>query len=208
VLSSELQSLSSLLAGEAVAEPITPLLLSQIGVGSGLFIGGNALEAFGNVEEPKEVGVEEGEPDIYRDSLLRYCGYANEVGEAFRPLVPVELVYISYVVAIAYILADTFDKGSKGAAAGGVVFATLGALDTFLWQMLASVVFPSFCINRLVTLLISLQSTLDLPELLTNEYVPTAAGLLAIPLLITPLDVLAHWVLNGSFRSVKGKILS
>ena len=22
--------------------------------------------------------------DIYRDSLLRYCGYANEVGEAFR----------------------------------------------------------------------------------------------------------------------------
>merc|ERR1712232_587782 len=118
-------------------------------------------------------------------------------GEAFRPLVPVELVYISYVVAIAYILADTLDKGRKGAASASdnaLISGSLGALDTFLWQMLASVVFPSFCINRLVTLLISLQSTLDLPELLTNEYLPTAAGLLAIPVLITPLDILAHWV--------------
>ena len=34
----------------------------------------------------------EGEVDIYRDSPLRYLGYANECGEAFRPLVPVELV--------------------------------------------------------------------------------------------------------------------
>ena len=62
-----------------------------------------------------QVGVEEGVPDIYRDSLLRYLGYANEVGEAFRPLVPVELVYASYVLAIGYILADTVDKGKKGA---------------------------------------------------------------------------------------------
>ena len=33
--------------------------------------------------------------DIYRDSPLRFLGYANEVGEAFRPLVPVEAVYLS-----------------------------------------------------------------------------------------------------------------
>ena len=33
-----------------------------------------------------------------------------------------------------------------------------------------------------------------LPEPLTIGWLPTAAGLLAIPLLIAPLDVLAHWV--------------
>ena len=119
---------------------------------------------------------------------------------------PVEVVYFSYFAAISYILADTFDKGKQGADKGGIVPGALGAMDTFCWQMLASVLFPSFCINRLVTLLISLQATVDMPELLTNEFLPTAAGLLAIPLLIAPLDVLAHWVLNGSFRSVKAKV--
>ena len=103
----------------------------------------------------------DGEVDIYRDTLLRYAGYANEVGEAFRPLVPVEFVYFSYVIAITYILADTVDKGRKGAAvpgSGAAIRGTLGAADTFCWQMLASVIFPSFCINRLVTLLVTLQS--------------------------------------------------
>ena len=67
----------------------------------------------------------------------RSCaGYANECGEAFRPLVPVELVYFTYFLAISYVLADTVvrvrgrgraspgptpsprreDKGWKGAA--------------------------------------------------------------------------------------------
>ena len=49
-----------------------------------------------------------------------FCvGYANECGEAFRPLVPVELVYLTYFAAISYVLADTVDKGKKGASAPG-----------------------------------------------------------------------------------------
>ena len=140
------------------------------------------------------------------------AGYANECGEAFRPLVPVEIVYFTYFLAISYVLADTVDKGKKGAAAPGddsTLRATFGAVDTFMWQaatslrppplltphaprltphssrltprasrltphaslhaahcapcgcvwqMLASVLFPSFIINRLVTLLFSLQA--------------------------------------------------
>ena len=168
----------------------------------------------GDVKEPKQVGVEPGKIDIYRDSLLRYLGYANEVGEAFRPLVPVQIVYLSYAAAISYILADTLDKGKKGAAAAQLdannevspaLRATLGASDTFLWQMLASVVFPSFCINRLVALLLTLQESA--PSVLQQEWIPTAIGLVAIPLLIEPLDVLAHWTLNGSFRRVTNDIL-
>ena len=158
-----------LLAGESAPEEVGPLLLGQIGAVAGLIGGGFALEAFFDVDEPKEPGAAEGEIDIYRDSLLRFLGYANEVGEAFRPLVPVQVVYVSYVLAISYILADTVDKGRKGAAAGGegaAVRGTLGALDTFFWQMLASVVFPSFCINRIVLLLDSLQEAGSMPELL------------------------------------------
>ena len=187
----------SLLVANAAAEQVGPALLAQMSVVGGLVGGGFFLEFFGDVDEPKEVGVEEGTSDIYRDSPLRYLGYANECGEAFRPLVPVEVVYVSYVLAIGYILADTVDKGRKGAASAtdnAVLRATFGATDTFLWQMLASVLFPSFCINRLVALLGGLQEAGSVPDLLTASWLPTVAGLALIPLVIVPLDVLAHWV--------------
>ena len=40
-------------------------------------------------------------------------GYANEVGEAFRSLVPAAVVWLSYGVASSYVLADAIDKGKK-----------------------------------------------------------------------------------------------
>ena len=83
----------------------------------------------------------------------------------------------------------------------------LGSVDTFVWQMLASVVFPSFIINRLVTLIVTLQATVDLPEALQADWIATVLGLVAIPLLITPLDTLTHWILNGSLRKVNKQIL-
>merc|ERR1712179_124825 len=55
------------------------------------------------------------EVDIYRDTPLRLLGYANEVGEAFRALVHVNWVRLSYGVASAYVLADTNDKSRKTA---------------------------------------------------------------------------------------------
>jgi len=189
------------------AEALGPVLYAQLSAAGGLLGSGFALDAFFEVEEPSEPGAEEGAVDIYRDTLLRYLGYANEVGEAFRPLVPVEAVYFSYVAAILYILADTVDKTRKGAASGGVVAGSLGGLDTFSWQMLASVIFPSFCINRLVTLLEGLQEAGDMPGLLMASWLPTVAGLVAIPLIILPLDTLAHFVLNRSFRRVSSSVL-
>lgn len=81
------------------------------------------------------------ELDIYRDTPLRYCGkafvviflvlsfwdfyhlfigivptttgYANEVGESFRPLVKKIFVNFSYAIAIAYVLTDAGDKSYK-----------------------------------------------------------------------------------------------
>ena len=40
--------------------------------------------------------------DIWRETGLRYCGYANEIGEAFRPLVRLQYVYLSYGIAFTY----------------------------------------------------------------------------------------------------------
>merc|ERR1711909_6884 len=60
-----------------------------------------------------EAMAETGEVDIYRDTPLRYLGYANEVGEAFRALMHVRWVRATYGVASAYVLADTYDKGVK-----------------------------------------------------------------------------------------------
>jgi len=53
------------------------------------------------------------EVDLYRDTSLRYLGYSNEVGEAFRPLVGNLGANLTYVVAVGYVLADSSDKAIK-----------------------------------------------------------------------------------------------
>eukprot|EP00966_Prymnesium_polylepis_P043318 1005325-Prymnesium_polylepis.1 len=129
-----------LLASEAEAQDIDATLIAQLSVIVAMLGAGFALDTWGEVYEPEEPGAEPGSIDIYRDSPLRYMGYANECGEAFRPLIDVSIVYITYVGAITYILADTYDKGKKGSNVEkeALLYGVLGATDTFLWQMLAS----------------------------------------------------------------------
>ena len=45
--------------------------------------------------------------------ILCPSGYANEVGESFRPLVPKLFVNLSYGVAISYVLAECVDKSVR-----------------------------------------------------------------------------------------------
>ncbi|KAE9547949.1 hypothetical protein FO519_008838 [Halicephalobus sp. NKZ332] len=136
--------------------------------------------------------------DIYRDSPIRFLGYANEVGEAFRAIVPVSLVRLSYVIASGYVCADTFDKSHK---ASKHQFVTPGerrkqvvitAGDTLLWQSLASVIIPGFTINRLCAFssFILKRSTRLGPPMV--KAVTTGIGLSAIPLIIKPIDVLVE----------------
>ena len=44
--------------------------------------------------------------DIWRDTPVRLLGYANEVGESFRYVVPRGVVP-SYMLAFGYVFADT-----------------------------------------------------------------------------------------------------
>lgn len=104
--------------------------------------------------------------DPLRNGPLRYLGYTNELGESFRPLIPPAAVILSYVVAMAYVLVDVADKWQRAHAAtlasaqaaaapqqsaalpvsrpldAARLLAGEKAIDTLLWQVLASVAIP------------------------------------------------------------------
>ena len=113
--------------------------------------------------------------DIYRDTNVRYLGYANELGEAFAYFLPAGGVPASYAVAICYVLADTVDKTRLAHANAGAQLREDGAarlkpmsdaavsslqakaaagvfVDTVTWQLLASVAIPGFTIHQIVAL--------------------------------------------------------
>lgn len=141
-------------------------------------------------------------------------GYANEVGESFRPLVPVPVVWASYGVATAYVTADAIDKGRKAATVSATpphppshslltlpltpvspqthaqdpMRVGVAVVDTFVWQSLASVAIPGFTINRLCAASLALLGSLTRWPLPVRRWTTTALGLAAIPLIITPID--------------------
>lgn len=149
-------------------------------------------------------------PDLYRDTFVRYAGYANEVGESFKNIVSRTSYKASYAVAIAYVLADAADKGMKAEAiaaslpttseqqqnpnsqAGAKnpqIEAVKASVDTLVWQSLASVVIPGFTINRIVWLAKKLTDSVDgkLPAP-ARKWAPTLIGLSFIPFIVHPID--------------------
>ncbi|NXF46037.1 MTFP1 protein, partial [Oceanites oceanicus] len=159
-------------------------------------------------------------------------GYANEVGESFRPLVPLQVVWASYGVATAYVTADAIDKGRRAATvsvtpspptptsprptdppvppqahAQDPAQATrvgVAVVDTFVWQSLASVAIPGVTINRLCAASLALLGTLTRWPLPVRRWTTTALGLAAIPLIITPIDRAVDFLMDSSLRKLYG----
>lgn len=127
---------AALASGGAVPTSITPDLIAGVAGGVSMVAFGQYLydKAGGHAHGPPEAEHpidpasqpfpegEDGEAlkavftepyDIWRQSLLRYLGYSNELGEAFRPLVGDFLANSTYAVAIAYVLADSIDKAGR-----------------------------------------------------------------------------------------------
>ncbi|XP_053709618.1 mitochondrial fission process protein 1 [Synchiropus splendidus] len=147
--------------------------------------------------------------DIYRDTWVRFLGYANEVGEAFRALVPVSLVWGSYAVATAYVTADAVDKGKKAAVAHGdnpgkTTRVAVAVVDTFVWQALASVIIPGFTINRVCAASLYLLGRSTKLPLSVRKWTTTAIGLSTIPFIITPIDRSVDLLLDSSLRKIYG----
>ncbi|KAM9330796.1 mitochondrial fission process protein 1 [Gastrophryne carolinensis] len=145
------------------------------------------------------------QPDLYRDTWVRYLGYANEVGESFRALIPKSLVWATYGVATAYVTADAADKGKKAAEAnkespGRTKDVTVAVIDTFVWQALASVAIPGFTINRLCAASLYIMGRVTRWPLPVRKWATTAIGLSAIPVIITPIDRSVDILLDASLR--------
>uniref|UniRef100_A0A8D0HJ50 Mitochondrial fission process protein 1 n=1 Tax=Sphenodon punctatus TaxID=8508 RepID=A0A8D0HJ50_SPHPU len=147
------------------------------------------------------------ERDLYRDTWLRYLGYANEVGESFRAIVPVSLVWLSYGVATTYVTADAVDKGKKAAAANAhekdrTTRVTVAVVDTFVWQALASVAIPGFTINRICATSLFLLGSMTRWPLPVRKWTTTAIGLSAIPFIIKPIDRSVDFLMDSSLRKL------
>jgi fission process protein 1 len=177
-------------------------------VGTGAYLVG----AEGEEEEEVENEAGDGEVDIYRDTLLRYAGYANEVGEAFAPIVPPVCVPASYAVAITYVIADTVDKTRK--AYGGAKYeegaltscALIEGLDALIWQLAASVALPGFTIHQVVAITVTLLESFERAGG-AYDVVPTLVGLAAIPMIVEPLDELAEVLMEAGPRKLWGPYL-
>uniref|UniRef100_A0A8C2ZEW8 Mitochondrial fission process protein 1 n=2 Tax=Cyclopterus lumpus TaxID=8103 RepID=A0A8C2ZEW8_CYCLU len=168
-------------------------------------LGDGLKEGMDPIEEKTSKSV-----DIYRDTWVRFLGYANEVGEAFRALVPVSFVWASYAVATVYVTADAVDKGKKAAVAHGdnpgkTTRVAVAVVDTFVWQALASVMIPGFTINRVCAASLHLLGKTTKWPLPVRKWTTTAIGLSTIPFIITPIDRSVDFLLDSSLRKVYHK---
>ena len=138
--------------------------------------------------------------DPYRETSLRYMGYANELGEAFTSYLPEWGLPASYCVAASYVMFDTIDKGQKAFDAAEEEDKLTDTLristETLTWQMLASVFWPGSIIRVIVNLSANLVSNDDL------HFVPTIVGLLAIPLIVKPIDTTVDKLMENSISKV------
>ena len=141
------------------------------------------------------------EYNIFRDSLLRYAGYANEVGESFRYQFP-KLVTPSYMVAFGYCAMDAASTGySTYEKTSNAQDSMLACCDTLLWQSLASVMIPGATINLIVKASRhAVAQATKLPPVAAT-WIPTAVGLGSIPFIVHPIDTGVDYLLDNTTRS-------
>ncbi|XGW35708.1 hypothetical protein V3C99_019138 [Haemonchus contortus] len=146
--------------------------------------------------------------DLYRDTPIRYLGYANEIGEAFRSMLPVTAVRATYVVALGYASADALDKSQKAYKLyknnpqKRRTQVAIAAADTFLWQSLASVAIPGFTINRICHFSAAILRRVSRWSPPMQKWVVTAIGLSSIPFIIHPIDSAVELGMNKTIRQL------
>ena len=176
----------------------------------------NITQLASKEDDVKQAEKEAGSYNIFRDSLLRYAGYANEIGESFRYQYP-KFVVPSYAIAFGYCLADSLSAGyqvmsekediaggagsmSKNDARSKEKRAAIAVFDTLLWQSLASVAIPGGVINSIVRATrFAVARSVGLPLVVTT-WSPTVAGLGSIPFIIHPIDDCVDFALDNTTR--------
>jgi fission process protein 1 len=146
--------------------------------------------------------------NIFRDSPVRYLGYANEVGESLRYQFP-KLVIPSYIVAFGYCFADAGASGyntyheSRNDSSNAELHAVLSACDCLLWQSLASVMIPGATINAIVKACrFAVSRGPGILPVTATTWLPTMVGLGSIPLIIRPIDHFVDMLMDSTYRKV------
>src|SRR6056300_214027 len=137
--------------------------------------------------------------DPYRETSLRYMGYANELGEAFTSYLPDWGLPASYCVAASYVMFDTIDKGQKAYDAAEEEDKIIDTLristETLTWQMLASVFWPGSIIRVIVNMAAQVSGD-------EHHLLPTLVGLAAIPAIVKPIDTTVDKLMETSISKV------
>ena len=158
--------------------------------------------------------------DIFRDTPIRYLGYANEIGESFRYQFP-KLVIPSYIVSFGYCFADATTKGyatyqsasearssstsntTNSRTNSPTLKAIITTTDTLIWQCLASVMIPGATINALVKASrIAIQKSPVVVPIVAAKWIPTTLGLGSIPIIIHPIDHGVDYLMDNTLRKV------
>lgn len=155
------------------------------------------------------------ETDIFRHTPLRYLGYANEVGEAFRYNIKTRTLVLAYVVSAGYIAGDTIDKTYKSYKklnikndkeqynkSNNILIKNTSIIKdkntnslmyhvvksgalSFTWQVLATELIPALIVYQVVKLT---KNVIKNNNTLYGKYIPTIIGLSLIPMFPYTVD--------------------
>merc|ERR1719268_684427 len=80
------------------------------------------------------------------------------------------------------------------------------AVDTLLWQALASVIIPGFTINRICAAsLYTMGRAIPNVSVNSRKWATTAIGLGVIPFIVHPIDSFVHVAMDKTTRQITGK---
>lgn len=137
--------------------------------------------------------------DPYRETSIRYMGYANEISEALDEFIP----YWGLSVSTTYIIFDILDKGQKAFDETEkpnrfreFVFASSEAL---VWQMLASKIWPGGVIKTTVNIV-----DFIIPN--DNDFLPIIIAILLIPKIVRPIDDLVDDMMEQFISKILRRI--
>lgn len=130
---------------------------------------------------------------------LKAAAYASEVGESFRPVVPRSFVNFLYLVSIGYVILDISGRTYCVKDQGREKMLYF-MLDTTLFHLMASLVFPAVAIHKIVKL--SQKGTKKLlPNFSkTHAWIPALIALCSVPFIISPIDHATEFILDKGIR--------
>lgn len=158
------------------------------------------------LNESKEIKTkkEAKEYDIYKDSYLRYLGYSNEIGEAFRKVTSRGFVAFTYLLEFGYFAGDTFHKGHKAYHdckdhENQIYHVIKHSGYTILWQFFATCLIPPLAIHLVVG---RTHNYLTRRNFSANSirYIPLSLGLIMIPLFNIYIDPIVGDTLDNLFE--------